>query len=165
MILMAKENYKNLEKIVVNAGIGRLSSQPNFEDKVLPELMKELSLITGQKPATRSAKVSIAGFKLRAGTVVGLKVTLRGKRMREFLEKLIRSALPRVRDFRGLKIESVDKSGNLTIGLKEQLIFPEISPETSKVTFGIEITLVPKVRDRDRTVALYKELGIPFSKK
>ena len=85
--------------------------------------------------------------------------------MREFLEKLIRSALPRVRDFRGLKIESVDKSGNLTIGLKEQLIFPEISPETSKVTFGIEITLVPKVRDRDRTVALYKELGIPFSKK
>jgi len=162
---MAKENYKNLEKIVVNAGIGRLSSQPNFEDKVLPELMKELSLITGQKPATRSAKVSIAGFKLRAGTVVGLKVTLRGKRMREFLEKLIRSALPRVRDFRGLKIESVDKSGNLTIGLKEQLIFPEISPETSKVTFGIEITLVPKVRDRDRTVALYKELGIPFSKK
>ena len=162
---MAKENYKNLEKIVVNAGIGRLSSQPNFEDKVLPELMKELSLITGQKPATRSAKVSIAGFKLRAGTIIGLKVTLRGKKMAEFLKRLTRSALPRVRDFRGLKIESVDKSGNLTIGLKEQLIFPEISPETSKVTFGIEITLVPKVRDRDRTVALYKELGIPFSKK
>jgi large subunit ribosomal protein L5 len=160
-----KENYKNLEKIVVNAGIGRLSSQPNFEDKILPELLKELSLITGQKPAARSAKVSIAGFKLRAGTVVGLKVTLRGKRMWEFLDKLVKVALPRVRDFRGLKKESVDKSGNLTMGLKEQLIFPEISAETSKVTFGIEITLVPKLRDREKAMELYKELKIPLKKK
>lgn len=159
-----KENYKNLEKIAVNVGVGRLSGQPNFEDKILPELMKELSLITGQKPAARSAKVSIAGFKLRAGTAVGLKVTLRGQRMRKFLDKLVKVALPRVRDFRGLKKESVDQGGNLTMGLKEQLIFPEINPEVSKVSFGMEITLVPKLRNREKAMELYKELGVPFSK-
>ena len=161
-----KENiYKNLEKLVVNTGLGRLSSQPNFEDKILPELVKEFSVIVGQKPAIRAAKKSIAGFKLRMGTVVGLKATLRKKRMEQFLKKMINVVLPRVRDFRGVKSTSIDQNGNLSIGLKEQLVFPEVSPETSKVNFGLEMTLVPKLKDKEKAVALYKELGIPFSKK
>ena len=157
--------YKDLEKIVVNVGTGRLSSQPNFEDKTLPELMKEIGAITGQKPAVRPAKQSIAGFKLRAGTTVGLKVTLRRKRMNEFLKKMVKVVLPRVRDFRGIKMEAVDKNGNLTIGIKEQWVFPEINQETSKVNFGMEITLVPKLRDKKGAMELYRELGIPFSAK
>jgi len=155
--------YKKLEKVVINVGTGRLSSQANF-DKVLPELMKELSMITGQKPSIRPAKQSIAGFKLRTGTVVGLKTTLRSKRMGEFLNKLINVALPRLRDFRGLKKEIVDEKGNLTIGLKEHVVFPEVSTEIAKVNFGMEITIVPKIRDREKSMQLYKELKVPFSK-
>mgnify|MGYP001589661423 FL=1 len=151
-----------LEKVVVNVGTGRFSALPNFEDKTLPELIKELSLITGQKPSARSATKSIAGFKLRAGTVVGLKITLRKKRMNEFIKKLLNIALPRVRDFRGIKRESVDANGNLTIGLKDHFIFPEIIPELSKVNFGMEITFVPKIQNKEKAVELYKELKIPF---
>ena len=99
------------------------------------------------------------------GTVVGLKATLRKKRMEQFLKKMINVVLPRVRDFRGVKSTSIDQNGNLSIGLKEQLFFPEVSPETSKVNFGLEMTLVPKLKDKEKAVALYKELGIPFSKK
>lgn len=156
--------YKNLDKVVINVGIGKLSGQLTFEEKILPEVAKELSAVTGQKPAIRPAKISIAGFKLRAGMPVGLKTTLRSKRMSEFLNKLVKVAFPRIRDFRGINMESVDKNGNLTIGLKEHLVFPEITPEASRVNFGIEITLVPKIGDREKAVALYKELGIPFKK-
>jgi len=162
---MAKNDYKKLEKVVVNVGVGRLSSQPNFEDKILPEIMKELSLITGQKAATRPATQSIAGFKTRAGTIVGLKTTLRGNRLREFLGKFIHVVLPRVRDFRGIKASAIDAGGNLTIGLKEHLVFPEIIPELSKVNFGMEVTLVPKISDPAKAFELYKSLGIPFGKK
>jgi len=160
-----KNDYKNLEKVVVNVGVGRLSSQPNFEDKILPEITKELSLITGQKAATRPATQSIAGFKTRAGTIVGLKTTLRGNRLQEFLKKLIHVVLPRVRDFRGIKTSAVDAGGNLTIGIKEHLVFPEISPELSKVNFGMEVTIVPKISSPEKSFELYKSLGIPFSKK
>jgi len=153
-----------VEKVVVNTGIGRLSSQPNFEEKILPEITKEISLLTGQKAAFRPAKKSVAGFKLRAGTVVGLKTTLRRKRMLQFLQKIIRVVLPRVRDFRGLNPEAVDAGGNMTIGIKEHLVFPEISPEASKVNFGMELTLVPKLRNKEKALELYKELGIPFKK-
>ena len=153
-----------LEKVVVNVGTGRFSALPNFEDKTLPELVKELSIITGQKPSARPATKSIAGFKLRAGTVVGLKITLRKKRMNEFIKKLLNIALPRVRDFRGIKRESVDANGNLTIGLKDHFIFPEIIPELSKVNFGMEITFVPKIQNKEKAVELYKELRIPFKK-
>ncbi|MDO8430148.1 MAG: 50S ribosomal protein L5 [bacterium] len=162
---MKENSYKNLEKLVVNTGLGRLSSQPNFEDKLLPELVKEFSVIVGQKPAIRAAKKSIAGFKLRMGTVVGLKATLRKKRMEQFLKKLINVVLPRVRDFRGVKNTAIDQNGNLSIGLKDQLVFPEVSPETSRVNFGLEVTLVPKSKNKEKAVELYKELGIPFSKK
>ena len=160
---MTKNIARNLEKIVVNSGLGRLSGQPNFEEK-LKSIFNELSQLTGQKPATRSAKQSIAGFKLRAGTLVGLKVTLRKKKMEDFAKKFLNVVLPRLRDFRGIPLESIDKSGNLTIGLKEQITFPEINPDTSKVSFGMEITMVPRDRNRERALALYKELGVPFQK-
>lgn len=157
-------NYKNLEKVVVNVGVGRLSSQPHFGDKVLPEIMNELGLITGQKPMTRVSRKSIAGFKLRMGTVVGLKTTLRGKRMEDFLKRLIRIVLPRVKDFRGLDFKSLDSAGNLTIGFKEHLSFPEITADVSKVNFGLEVALVPKIRNKAKAVELYKTMGIPFKK-
>ena len=157
-------NTLGLEKIVINTGLGRLSQQANFEDKVLPEIIKDFALITGQKPASRPARLSIAGFKLRAGTVVGLKVTLRGRRMQQFLERLNKIALARVRDFRGISLNSVDKNGNLTIGIKEHTIFPEISPEASRYDFGLEVTVVPKNKGREKAIELYRELGIPLKK-
>ncbi|MEK7114876.1 MAG: 50S ribosomal protein L5, partial [Patescibacteria group bacterium] len=165
MVKKQDKNLKNkLDKVVVNSGIGRFSSQSNFEEKFLPELMKELATITGQKPAPRGAKQSIAGFKTRQGNIVGLKVTLRGKRMMEFLNKLNSIVLPRLRDFRGLDLKTVDAGGNLSIGLREQFVFPEILPENSKVNFGIQITIVPKTKKREEAVELYRELGVPLKK-
>ncbi len=158
-----EKDYKQLEKIVVNIGTGRLSSQPNF-DKALADLTQAVSLITGQKPAACLSKKSIAGFKLRMGTVVGLKTTLRGKRMKDFLDKMVNIALPRIRDFRGLDPKSIDAAGNLTIGFKDQLAFPEIVIDTAKINFGFEVTLVTKAKDREKAVELYKSLGIPFKK-
>ncbi len=154
-----------LEKIVINTGLGRLSSQPNFEERILPEITKEISIITGQKPMNRPATKSIAGFKLRQGTIVGLKVTLRSKKMQDFFSKVLNVILPRVRDFRGIDLKSIDQNGNLTIGIKECSVFPEITPETSKVNFGIEITAVPIIKKRDQALELYKKLGVPFKKK
>lgn len=154
-----------IEKVVVNSGIGRLSSQPNFGDKVLPSVSQDFALITGQKPMFRPAKKSISGFKLREGTVVGLKSTLRGKRMTQFLDKVIRVVLPRVRDFHGLNPKNVDPKGNLTFGIKDHLVFPEVSPESSKANFGVEVTIVPKTaKSREEAIALYKEVGVPFAK-
>jgi len=132
-----------LEKIVVSVGIGKMrGSNAQFDDKVLPEVMKELSLIFGQKPAFRKAKKSIAGFKSRQGDIVGIIATLRGRRMQDFLSRLINVTLPRVRDFRGIDVKNFDSRGNLTIGVKEHIVFPEINPESSKVNLGLEITLV-----------------------
>ncbi len=161
-----KENiYTKIEKVVVNSGIGRLSQQAGFTDKLLPEIEREFSAITGQRGAVKSARISIAGFKIREGNIVGIMVTLRGKRMEYFMKKVINIVLPRVRDFRGVDPKAVDRSGNLTIGLKEHLVFPEVSPETSKVNFGLQITVVPKVQKLAPSLALYKELGVPFKKK
>lgn len=155
-----------LEKIVVNVGIGRLSTQPNFEEKILPELIKDVSLMTGQRPSTRSAKQSIAGFKIREGNVVGLKVTLRGSRMVQFLEKLNKAVLPRIRDFRGINLKSLDVNGNLSVGIKEHTAFPEIIPEQTRHDLGIEITIVPKQRrGREGTIKLYREIGVPLKKR
>lgn len=165
-----KFGYKNdlatpkLEKIVINSGIGRLSQQSNFEEKILPEIIKEMSLITAQKPATTTAKQSIAGFKTRAGQIVGLKATLRRKKMYDFLERLIKITFPRVRDFRGIDLKNIDNKGNLTIGLKEQMVFPEINPETSKIDFGLEITIVSNVKKREEAIELYRQLGLPLKK-
>jgi large subunit ribosomal protein L5 len=164
---MQKHDLKNkLEKVVVNVGLGRFSTQPNFEDKFVPEVEKELSSITSQKPSLRAAQKSISGFKLRQGTVVGLKTTLRGKRMDSLVSKVVNIALPRVRDFRGIDSGAIDKNGNLNIGLKEHLVFPEIIPEHSKVNFGVQITMVPKFPIKEKAIAVefYKKIGVPFKK-
>lgn len=161
--------YKNdlsipkLEKIVLNVGVGRLSQQSNF-DKLLPEIISDISLITGQKPITTLAKKSIAGFKVRERQVVGLKVTLRRSKMYDFLGKMVNIVFPRVKDFRGIDIKNVDKNGNLTIGIKEHAVFPEINFETLKVDFGIEVSIVSNANSKEEAIELYKLLGIPFKK-
>ena len=166
LIKKNKETLKipRIEKIVVNVGIGRLIQQPNFEDKILPELIKEIALITGQKPAITKAKKSISGFKVRQGQAVGLKVTLRHQRMCNFLERLIKIVFPRLRDFRGINLKSIDPKGNLTVGLREQMVFPEINPEISKVDFGLEISIVSNTENKEEAVTLYRSLGIPLKK-
>lgn len=156
---------EKLEKVVVNAGVGKMATTiSGFESKVLPELIKELSLITGQKPALRMAKKSIAGFKLREGMTSGLKVTLRGKKMTDFLNRLNQVVMPRLRDFRGINLKNIDSNGNLSIGLREQVVFPEIDPETSKTSFGLQITLVPKDKYLKDAPSLYRDLGVPLEK-
>ncbi|OGY65046.1 MAG: 50S ribosomal protein L5 [Candidatus Harrisonbacteria bacterium RIFCSPHIGHO2_12_FULL_48_16] len=165
-IMNKTENQQTqLEKIVVSTGIGRLSGQPNFADKILPSIVSEFSSITGQKPKLRSAINSISGFKLREGTVVGLQATLRRKRMIQFLNKVTKVVLPRVRDFRGISPKSIDQRGNLSFGIKDHLVFPEIAPENSKTNFGVEITVVPKnLKSREAAAEFYKQLGIPMQK-
>lgn len=159
------EVLMRIERIVVNAGIGKISSQPNFQDKILPDLIREFALVTGQKPRTNPAKKSIAGFKVRAGAIVGLTTTLRGRRMVGFLARFNLAVLPRIRDFRGVDLRNVDAEGNLTIGIKEHIVFPEVNPETSKVSFGLQVTIVPRrMKDRDEAIAFYRKLGVPLKK-
>lgn len=155
----------HLEKIVVNTGFGRLTTQANFKEKTLPAIIKELAAITGQHPETRPAKKSIAGFKLRAGEIVGLRVTLRGRRLLLFLDKVIKAVIPRIRDFRGIDLQNVDEHGNLNIGVRDQFVFPEVNPETSPTSFGIQITVVPKgLKNREAALDLYRSVGVPFKK-
>ena len=160
---MQQQNLeKQFEKVVVNVGIGRMRQQTQFEEKIMPEIMRELAIITGQKPSPRPTKKAIAGFKTRTGDIVGLKITLRRKRMAGFIKKIISIVLPRVRDFRGISVKNIDAAGNLNIGLKEQYVFPEISPEKSKVNFGLEITIVSKIKIREKAIELYKSSGFPL---
>ncbi len=161
---MEKSVRQQIEKIVVNAGIGRLSQQGQFEEKILPAVNKEFSVITGQKALTRPAKKSIAGFKIRTGQVIGLKTTLRQKRMEDFFARLVNLALPRVKDFRGLDLKNIDERGNLNIGFREQNVFPEIDMEKSKVNFGIQVTIVPRNKNREAAIDLYRRLGLPLKK-
>jgi len=162
---MKKDLYKEIEKVVVNIGVGRLAQDANFKDKILPAIMEELAIITGQRPAPRPAKKSIAGFKVRAGTTVGLKVTIRRTRMKEFLEWLINIVIPRVRDFRGIDHKAIDKQGNLTLGIKDNIVFPEINPEQAKINFGMQITIVLKnIRNRSEALAFYRALKMPLKK-
>lgn len=155
-----------MEKLVVSSGIGRLSNQPAFAEKILPELVKEFSLITGQKPKTVPARASIAGFKIRKGQMVGLVSTLRGKRLVQFLHKLTAIVLPRIRDFRGIPLSAIDGRGNLNVGIRDHFVFPEISGEVSKVNFGIQVTVVPKrtVKNREAAIDLYRKIGVPLQK-
>ena len=168
LILMTKAKKTNshvstdLLKIVINCGIGKLRSQSQFDEKVLPEIEKEIATITGQKPAERVAKKSISTFKIREGEVVGLQVTLRKQRMNDFLTKVSSIVLPRVKDFRGLELSNVDHDGNLNFGFREQTVFPEINPERSRVTFGMQVTVVPRKKDREAAIALYRSLGVPL---
>jgi large subunit ribosomal protein L5 len=156
---------KQLEKVVVNVGVGKLRAQPQFDEKVLPEVMGELALITGQRPAPRQAAKSVASFKTRQGDIVGLQGTLRGRRAAGFFAKVVHLVLPRVKDFRGVDPKNVDASGNLNLGFREQYVFPEINAEKSRVHFGLQVTAVPLVRQRESAMELYQSLGVPFRKR
>ncbi len=147
-----------IEKVVVNIGLGRALK----DEKFLEVALRDMALITGQKPKTTMAKKSIANFKIREGDVIGAVITLRGQKMRDFVNRLVNIALPRTRDFRGIDAKSIDKSGNLTIGVKEHIVFPEIKGEEVRNIFGFEITIVVKAKDREKALALYKTLGFPI---
>ena len=150
-----------LEKIVVNMGVGDAIANP----KALEEAVAELTLITGQKPVITKAKKSIANFKLREGMSIGCKVTLRGEKMYHFFDKLVNVALPRVRDFRGVSASSFDGRGNYTLGVKEQLIFPEINYDKVNRLRGMDIVIVTSAENDSEGHALLSELGMPFTKK
>ena len=149
-----------LEKIVVNIGVGEALDNP----KALDEAVRDLITITGQRPVITKAKKSIANFKLREGRAIGTKVTLRGDRMWAFLDRLINVALPRVRDFRGISPDSFDGRGNYTLGLREQLIFPEINYDDVDTVRGMEITIVTTAENDDQARALLSRIGMPFRK-
>ena len=150
-----------LEKIVVNMGVGAAAS----DSKLLDAAMADLRVITGQQPCITRAKKSIAGFHLREGQAIGCKVTLRGDRMWEFLDRLLATALPRVRDFRGISPKSFDGRGNYTMGVTEQLIFPEIDYDKIDRTRGMDITVVTTADNNEDAFALLSALGFPFKDK
>ena len=164
--LMAKFNYSSvmevpkLDKIVVNIGVGEAS----HDSKYIEAAAKDLETITGQKPIITKAKKSIAGFKLREGQAIGTKVTLRGEAMYNFMEKLIRVALPRVRDFRGVNPKAFDGFGNYTLGIKEQLIFPEIDYDNVLKIRGMDIVFVTTAKTNEEAYELLKGFGMPFRK-
>jgi large subunit ribosomal protein L5 len=165
--LKSKFSYKNnmeiprVEKIVINMGLGRLTDGGK-DKKIMEEAVEELGLITGQRPVVRLARKSIAGFKLREGVPIGCSVTLRGNKMYEFLDRLINLTLPRVRDFRGVSAKAFDGSGNYTLGLKEQIIFPEIDYSKVQNVKGMNITIVTTARTDDESRGLLREFGMPF---
>ena len=147
-----------LEKIVINMGVGEGSK----DDKFIEAAVKDLELIAGQKPVVTKAKKSIAGFKLREGQPVGVKVTLRGENMYNFMEKLIKVALPRVRDFHGVSKTAFDGHGNYTLGIKEQLIFPEIEYDNVVKVRGMDIIFVTTAKTNKEAEALLKAFGMPY---
>jgi len=149
-----------IEKVIVNTGIGRLTK----EGKVVERIEKDLTMIVGQKLVFRKAKKSISGFKLREGVNVGISVTLRGKKMYDFLDRLISISLPRSRDFRGIDPNNFDKMGNLNFGIKESSIFPEINYENIKDVFGLEVTVVTTAKNREQGIELLKQMGFPIKK-
>jgi large subunit ribosomal protein L5 len=163
--LKATRGYKNpmqsprIVKVVVSVGTG------SFKDAKKKELaLDRLTKITGQRPSVRGAKQSIAAFKVRQGDPVGLAVTLRGKRMYDFLDKLIHVALPRTKDFRGVSSKAIDKMGNYTLGIKEHTIFPETADEELKDVFGLAITIVTTARTKEETKEFLDYLSFPFKK-
>ena len=163
--LRERHKYKNVhqiprvEKVVVNTSVG---SQADLK-QAMEEAKTELALITGQQPAETRAKKSIANFKLRKDQIIGAKVTLRGDRMYEFLERLIKAALPRIRDFRGVSPRCFDGHGNYTLGVPDQTIFPEIEMDKIKRNIGFDVTIVTTARTNDEAKSLLSEMGMPFS--
>ncbi|BDR57259.1 50S ribosomal protein L5 [Xylocopilactobacillus apis] len=164
--LIEKFNYKSimqapsLVKIVINMGVGDAVSNSRFLD----EAVSELKLISGQQPIITKAKHSIAGFRLREGNSIGTKVTLRGERMYDFLDKLINVSLPRVRDFHGISAKSFDGRGNYTLGIKEQLIFPEINFDDVNKVRGMDIVIVTTANTDEEALELLTQLGMPFAR-
>ncbi|MEC2057958.1 50S ribosomal protein L5 [Peribacillus psychrosaccharolyticus] len=164
--LMSKFSYKSVmqvpqvDKIVLNMGVGDAVSN----SKALDNAVEELALITGQKPVITKAKKSIAGFRLREGMPIGAKITLRGERMYDFLDKLVTVSLPRVRDFRGVSKKSFDGRGNYTLGIKEQLIFPEIDYDKVSKVRGMDIVIVTTANTDEEARELLTQIGMPFQK-
>jgi large subunit ribosomal protein L5 len=164
--MMKRFNYSSpmavprLEKVVVNQGLGEAKD----DSKLLEKALKDMGLITLQKPIVTKSKKSVSNFKLRAGQNVGLKVTLRGEKMYTFLEKLINIALPRIRDFRGVNPNSFDGRGNYNLGIKEQMVFPEITYEMVDATRGYDVTIVTTAKNDEEARALLEGLGFPFKK-
>lgn len=165
--LVKKFGYKSvmqaphLEKVVVNMGLGEGTQDP----KLVEAAAKDLGTITGQKPSIRKAKKSIATFKLRAGVPIGAMVTLRGNMMYEFLDRLVNVAIPRIRDFRGVPTRSFDGRGNYTLGVKEQIIFPEINYDKVVKIFGMDITIVTTAKTDEEAKELLRLMGMPFQQK
>ena len=168
--MLEKFGYKNrmavpkIIKVIVNSGFGKLIAGKNSEEqkKIYEPILEDLTLVTGQRPVLRRAKKSIATFKVREGMPLGATVTLRRERMYDFLERLIYIALPRTRDFRGIEPKSLDEKGNLTHGLKEHIVFPEILPEKVKNIFGLEVTVVTTAKNRKEGLELLKLMGFPL---
>lgn len=164
--LMQKFNYTSvmqvpkIEKVVINMGVGEAVSN----SKILDVAVEELRIISGQKPVVTRAKKSIAGFKLREDMPIGVKVTLRGERMYHFLDKLFNISLPRVRDFRGVSTKAFDGRGNYTLGLKEQLIFPEIEYDKVDKVRGMDIVIVTTAKSDEESRELLSQMGMPFAK-
>lgn len=162
--MRAHFGYKNkmavprILKVTVNTGIGKYRQ----EEKVIEEIEKDIALITGQKAVPTQAKKAISSFKTRIGQPVGLKVTLRGRRMYDFIDRLISLALPRARDFRGLPKDSIDQRGNLNIGIREQITFPEISHEQVRTIFGLEISITTNAKNKEEGIELLRLLGFPL---
>lgn len=161
--------YKNdlavprLEKILVNIGLGEALKK---KDPKIIEAAKQTCLkITGQRPIETKSKKSISGFKIRIDQIVGLKVTLRREKMYDFLDKLINITLPRTRDFKGIPLTSIDKQGNLSLGFKEQLVFPEVLPESVEKIHGLEVTIVTTAQNQEKGLTLLKLFGLPFKEK
>lgn len=163
--LQSEYGYKNvmeapqIEKIVLSTGIGKIT-----DPKLIELIQDRLARIAGQKAAPRGAKKSIASFKVREGDVVGYQVTLRGARMRDFFDKLVHVALPRMRDFRGLKASAIDELGNITLGINEHTIFPETSDEEARNVFGFAITIVTTAKSKKEAETLLRALGLPLKK-
>ena len=168
--MMKKFGYKNvmvvpkIEKVVVNTGFGKMiiNKTSDEQKKTFKLIFDDLASICAQKPILTKAKKSISGFKLREGMSIGAKVTLRGRKMNDFLERVIHIALPRFRDFRGIDLKSFDKEGNLTIAIKEHIVFPEVSSEKAKNIFGFEITVVTTAKNREESIELLRLLGFPI---
>ena len=149
-----------VEKVIISIGVGRMAKEKGKHELVADRIAK----ITGQKPASRGAKKSIATYKTRIGDRVGYQVTLRGKRAEDFLNRLIHVALPRTKDFKGISTASIDEMGNYTLGIKEHVVFPETSDEDIKDVFGMAITVVTTAHDKKVAEAYLKHLGFPFKK-
>jgi large subunit ribosomal protein L5 len=149
-----------IEKIVVNVGAGEAVTNK----AVLEKIQEQIALITGQKPIITKARKSVSAFKIRKGLPIGVKVTLRGKRMLDFLEKLIKIVIPRIRDFRGIDEKNIDQHGNLNLGFYEQTIFPEIDYDKIDKIRGLEVTIVTNAKDKEKGKKLFELLGIPFKK-
>jgi large subunit ribosomal protein L5 len=162
--MKTKFGYRNdlavprILKVTLNSGLGKYRQ----EQKIIEEIEKDMTLIAGQKAVFTKAKKAISSFKTRIGQAIGLKVTLRGRRMYDFLDRLISLALPRTRDFRGLSPKSLDKNGNLNIGIREQIVFPEISHEHVRTIFGLEACVTTNARNKEEGLELFKLLGFPI---